>query len=123
MPKYLITCQTNEGVKSVGERGGGGLFDIPREIQWPIMHGVYKIVDAYAHWEGIRIAKEMVIHKLTILGDSMLVIRAMIKINNVGNNVFTRIMSRFLDILVEFEEYTLYHIKHEHNFCVDRWDK
>jgi ribonuclease HI len=80
------------------------------------------IVEAYALWAGLRLAKDMGILKLSILGDSMLVIRALIKRNIVGNNIFIGIMSHTLALLSEFEEYSLYHIKHEHNSC-DRWAK
>jgi ribonuclease HI len=81
------------------------------------------IVEAYALWEGLKIAKEMGIHKLHILGDSMLVIRVMIKRNIVGNNVLIGIMSHFLALLSKFEEYSLFHIKWELNPCVDWWAK
>ena len=85
---------------------------------------VYKnIVEAYALWAGLRLAKDMGILKLSILDNSMLVIRALIKRNIVGNNIFIGIMSRILTLLSKFEEYSLYYIKHEHNSCTDRWAK
>jgi hypothetical protein len=55
--------------------------------------------------EGIRIAKSMGIQKLTILGDSMLVIRVIIKRSITGSNVFTGVMYRSLTLLKEFEEF------------------
>jgi ribonuclease HI len=48
--------------------------------------------EAYALFEGIRIVKSMGIQKLTILGDSMLMIRAIIKRSIIKSNVFTGVL-------------------------------
>jgi len=42
------------------------------------------IVKAYALWAGLKLAKDMKILDLTILGDSMLVARAMIERHIIG---------------------------------------
>jgi hypothetical protein len=63
----------------------------------------------------------MGIHKLTILGDSMLVIKAIIKRNIIGNNVSIGVMSRSLSLLIEIEEYNLFHIKREQNSEAYHW--
>jgi ribonuclease HI len=81
------------------------------------------LIEAYALWEGIKFAKAMGIRKLTILGDSMLVIRAIIKQNIIGNNIFIGVISHSLALLVEFENYNVFHIKREFNIEVDHWEK
>jgi ribonuclease HI len=90
---------------------------------WGLGNVSNNIVEFYALWEGIRFTKAMGIQKLTIFGDSMLVIRAIIKRNIIGNNVFIGIISHSLSLLVEFEVYNVFHIKRELNFEVDRWAK
>jgi len=46
---------------------------------WGLGKVFNKIAEAYALWEGIKIAKEMRITKLIILGDSMMMTRDIIK--------------------------------------------
>jgi hypothetical protein len=70
---------------------------------------------------GLQRQKEF--RKITILGDSMLMIRAIIKQSDIGNKVFPGVISRTLSLLAEFEEYSAFHIKHEYNNEADQWEK
>jgi hypothetical protein len=72
---------------------------------------------------GVYLAREKGIRKITILGDSMLVIMELIKRHVFSNNVIIGIISRTLSLLNEFEDHSLYHIKREHNSEADRWAK
>jgi ribonuclease HI len=56
-------------------------------------------VEAYALYEGIMLDQSMGIEKLTICGDSMMVIREIIQESIVGGNVYTSVMSRSLTLL------------------------
>lgn len=102
----------------------GGIIRNPKgnlvtSYAWGLGNVSNNTVEAYVLWEDIEIAREMRIHKLVIFGNSMLVIRAIIKRSIVENNVFIGIIPRSLALLAEFEEVAIYHIKHEHNSCVD----
>jgi hypothetical protein len=57
------------------------------------------------------------------MGDSMPMIRALIKHYDIKNNVFLGVISRSLLLLVEFEGYSAFHIMHEYNNEVDHWTK
>jgi ribonuclease HI len=81
------------------------------------------IVEAYALWEGVQIAREKRISKIVILGDSMMVAWEIIKISMTGNNVFNSIISHTLTLLAKFEEIKIFHIKREFNSYVDYWAK
>lgn len=69
----------------------------------------------YALFEGIRLAQSMGIRRLTIWGDSMMVIRVIVKRNIVGGNVYFGMMSRSLALLNFFKDYSPYHIKRDLN--------
>jgi ribonuclease HI len=56
----------------------------------------------YALFEGIRLAQSMGIRRITICGDSMMVIRVIVKKNIVGGNVYFGVMSRSLALLKFF---------------------
>jgi ribonuclease HI len=81
------------------------------------------IAEAYVLWEGIKIAREMRISKLLILGDSMMVTRAIIKGIEVENNLLNNILFCSTSLLVEFEEVSILHIKCELNTIVDQMAK
>jgi hypothetical protein len=65
----------------------------------------------------------MGIQILTICGDSMMVIRTIVKKSIVGGNVYIGVMSRSLALLKNFDECTSFHIKCELNFEADKWAK
>jgi hypothetical protein len=74
-------------------------------------------------WQGIRLAKVKGLHKLIILGDSMLVIETLINQANFGYKPFPRVISWALSLLTGFDDYSFYHIKHELNNKADHWEK
>jgi ribonuclease HI len=76
--------------------------------------------EAYALFEGIRLAQSMGIQSLIICGDSMMVIRVIIKGYIVGGNVYSGVMSQSLALLKNFDECSLYHIKRDLNFEADK---
>jgi hypothetical protein len=82
-----------------------------------------QLFKAYALWQGIRIGTGKGIQRIIILGDSMLVIQAIIKQSNVGNNLFIGTISHILSFLGEYDDYRAYHIMRDQNHLVDHWDK
>lgn len=71
----------------------------------------------------IKIAKEMRITKIVILGDSMMVTKAIIKGSEVGNNLLNIVLSRSITLLAEFEEVSIHHVKRELNINADQMAK
>lgn len=89
---------------------------------WGLGQVSNNLAEAYAIWEGIRIAIGMGIQNHSILGDSMMVIRTLIKRNVTGNSVFLSVMSRSLALL-DGTNFKLFHVKRELNHEADRWAK
>jgi ribonuclease HI len=79
--------------------------------------------EAYALWQGIRLAMAKGIQKIIILGDPILMIRAIINQTDIGTKVHPGVISRALNLLAEFEYYSVYHIRHQHNNEADKWAK
>jgi ribonuclease HI len=125
----LKALQNTKGTRTTGAGGGGeGLFAVSEEIilftfAWGLGKVSNNIVEAYALWKGVNLVREKGIQKITILGDSLLVIRALIKRHAVGNNVIINIIACTLSLLNEFEIHSMFHIKREHNSLVDHWAK
>lgn len=79
--------------------------------------------ETYALFEGIRLAFSIGVQKITIRGDSMMVIRVIVHKNIVEGNIYFGVISRILALLKNFEEYSFFHIKRELNSDVDQKDK
>jgi ribonuclease HI len=82
-----------------GIAGAGGILGDPggnRVIQfaWGLGLASNNLVEAYALWNGLRLAYEEGVRPMIILGDSMLVIRAILKKSDirtlVNDQKFTR---------------------------------
>jgi hypothetical protein len=70
-----------------------------------------------------QISQGFGLSKISILGDSMMVIRYIIKRQTLDNNVITGIIFHSIALLKEFKEHSIHHIKQEHNSQADRWAK
>jgi hypothetical protein len=53
----------------------------------------------------------------------MLVIRVVIGKSKTGNNALSVLISRILNVLLGFEEVSIYHVKHEFNNKANYWAK
>jgi hypothetical protein len=112
--------------KNLGVAGVGGSLHSPKGIQiasYACGLGNVKtnIVEDYALWEGIKVAREMRITKIVILGLSMMVALEIIKRFASENNIFNSIIPHTLSLLEESEEVKIYHNKLEFNMGVDYW--
>jgi ribonuclease HI len=74
-------------------------------------------------WRGLCITKEEGFRTLIALGDSMLVIKAMIDQANPRGNKLSTLISRIIQILSHFDQVSFYHIKRELNGEADHWTK
>jgi hypothetical protein len=69
------------------------------------------------------IAKERKDTKITVFGDSMMVIRTINKRSQSENNALNGIISRILSLRESFVEFKIYHIKRDLNPIADHWEK
>jgi hypothetical protein len=60
--------------------------------------------ETYLLWKGLDIEKEGGLKTLIILGDSMLVIRAMVGNSELGRNALTILISRIHNFLARFDK-------------------
>lgn len=110
---YDGASKNNPGVASASgslrDPGGNPLVS----YAWGLGKVSNNIAETCALWEGIKMAREMMISKILILRDSMMVTRAIIKGTEVGNNLLHNILFYSTSLLVEFEEVSILHIKCE----------
>jgi ribonuclease HI len=69
------------------------------------------ILQAYSLSKGLDITKEEGLKTLIILGDSILVIRAMVGSLDPGSNALSVLISRIQKMFVIFDKVTFFHIK------------
>jgi len=108
--------------------GAGRIICNPRgnsivHFAWGLGKVSNNIFEAYFIWKGVNIAREKGIRKITILGDSMIVIRALIKRHVVSNNAIVGILASTQALLNEFEMHCLLLIKRDNNPLANRWAK
>jgi ribonuclease HI len=72
---------------------------------------------------GIRIVKEHNISHISIFGDSMLIVKAILKKQTVEKNLLNGILQRIRTIAESFGEINLFHIKRDLNPLADLWAK
>jgi len=81
------------------------------------------IVEAYALWERVFITIDKRVINIVILGDSIMVVRVIIKRTMIKNNASNSIISRIFSLLVEFDKVKIFHIKREINSRANYWPK
>jgi ribonuclease HI len=79
--------------------------------------------EAYALYEGTMHALLKGIRRIIICGDSMILIRAIIKQNIAGSNIYKGVLTRIQALLHQFKRYTMFHIKRELNTDADQLAK
>jgi len=72
---------------------------------------------------GIRIVKENNIYHISIFGDSMLIVKAILKKKTVEKNLLNGILQRIRTIAEIFGEINLFHINRDINPLADLWAK
>jgi ribonuclease HI len=88
----------------IGEAGTGWVLLEPGgnttdSYTWGQGNVSNNVVEAYALWEGVCIAKDQNVAKMVVLGDFMMVVRAIIKKSQFDNNVFNGIISHILSLI------------------------
>jgi ribonuclease HI len=111
-----------------GPAGVGGISLTLLETSWLPLPGVLEpttnnIAEAYALYVGIRIVKEHNISHISIFGDSMLIVKAILKKQTVEKNLLNGILQRIRTIAESFGEINLFHIKRDLNPLIDLWAK
>lgn len=81
------------------------------------------VVEAYALYKGVYIAKERNVPKIVVFRDSMTVVRAINKRSQYENNISNGIISRILSLIEGLYEFKLYHVKRELNPLANHWEK
>ena len=77
------------------------------------------MAEALALWQGLRIAKEMGISKLTIIGDSRVIIYALAE-NLMPNNIALRhLIQKIVAQTSSFKKINFYHVLRENNSNAD----
>ena len=77
------------------------------------------MAEALALWQGLRIAKNQGITKLTVLGDSRTVIQVMVE-NSLPNQMHLRHLIKTIKILtLSFLKIDFFHVLRRHNKEVD----
>ena len=77
------------------------------------------MVEALALWQGMRIAKEMRISELTIIGDSRIVIYALAEKLMPNNMALRHLIHKIVAQTSSFKKIDFYHVLRENNSNVD----
>jgi ribonuclease HI len=78
---------------------------------------------AFALYEGTRKALLKGIRRIIICGDSMILVRAIVKQNITRSNIYRGVLTQIQTLLCQFEKYTMFHIKRGLNMVVDQLAK
>jgi ribonuclease HI len=104
---------------------GGSLLDhrgnILASCTWGLGRVSNNVVEAYALYEGVCIAKVRNVSKIVVFGYSMMVVQTIIKKSQSRSNVFNGIISRTL--IKGFDEFKIFHIKRDLNPLADQMAK
>ena len=105
-------------------QGRGGVFFTPDGIikttfSWGLGTETNNIAAALALWQGLVIAKNKGITRLNVLGDSRIVIQAMVE-GNLPNHLHLRqLLSKIHSLARSFHKAEFYHVLRIHNKEVD----
>ena len=92
-------------------------------FSWGIGTVTNNIAETYALYVGIRIVKEHNISHISIFGDSMLIVKEILKKQTVEKNLLNGILQRIMTIVEIFGEINLFHIKRDLNPLANLWAK
>ena len=106
-----------------GRRGGRVFFTLDRlldiKFTWGLDIDSNNMAEALALWQGLRIAKEMGISKLTVIGDSRIIIYALAE-NLMPNNIALRhLIQNIVAQTSSFKKIYFYHVLMENNSNAD----
>jgi ribonuclease HI len=95
--------------------GGGGILEIPTgsmklSSTWGLRTETNNRVEALALWQGIIQAISHNIQDLVIIGDSRIVIKALIHQSKLKNAKLNNLLEKIQLLLGNFRSYKLYHV-------------
>jgi ribonuclease HI len=101
----------------------GGVLTSPRGIMmdtysWNLGLNMNNVAEAYALLKGIQITTGLHIKKLTVIGDSKLIISYLVQNNNPKNYLLKRIIERIRNTIKVMNIY-FYHTRHVNNGKAD----
>ena len=107
-----------------GAAGGGGIIsclegNIEIEYYWNIGNNSNNMVESDGLWQGLKQLEVRGIEEAIVLGDSRIIIQAMIEKNHCQNLRRTRQFEIILSILRTFRHLEFFHILHELNGKAD----
>jgi ribonuclease HI len=86
---------------------------------WGLGNVSNNLAEAYSLCMGLKVAKEFELKEIIVLGDSMMIIRAIVHWNHMENNVLRAVLARIRNLASTFDKIAFYHIEREHNSSVD----
>ena len=104
--------------------GGGGLFDpggnLILKFSWGLGMETNNVAEALALWQGLNQASHQGITDLTVVGDSRLIIQAVITRNLLPSCHLKQVMKHILALLPKFSDIGFYHVLRAHNEIADQ---
>ena len=116
--KVLFTDGASKGNPNVA--GGGEVLINPdgqmeTNFSWGLGIETNNISKALALWQGLLISKNQRISDITVLGDSRIIIQAMVE-NSLPNQMHLQHLIRKIHVLsLSFHKIDFFHILHNHN--------
>jgi ribonuclease HI len=109
-----------------GVAGVGGVITDPRETtETSFTQGLGVLsnnqAEAYALWQGLKIAKDSCARSLVVLGDSKTIINHMIFNSVPVDNPLASIIAQSKQEATNFSEISYYHVMRENNRDTNRW--
>ena len=118
---------TFDGAAQGGNCGGGGTLTVANNHHfhyWLGMgSGTNTKAELVALWALLRLARELNIDHISILGDSMAIIGWAKKVHLIRNNKLQGWLNRTADIMYTFQQLNFQHHHREHNTTADRLSK
>jgi ribonuclease HI len=107
-----------------GVAGGGGVLVSPTGITslsfaWGLGFETNNRAEALALWQGLTQALILNIHDLLILGDSRIIIQALIQCTRVTNAKLQHTLDKIQLLLGQFQTFQLYHVLWGNNAQAD----
>ena len=104
--------------------GGGGFVINPRgkteiEYSWSIRHESNNMVEAYGLWQGLKQVQKLGVEEVVIIGDSRLIIHALIKGRKGNNERLEGLLKRIRYMAKSIRKIEFFHVLRELNENAD----
>ena len=107
-----------------GRAGGGGVIINPRgkaeiEYSWSVGHESNNIAEAYGLWQGLKQVQNLGVEEVVIIGDSRLIIHALIKGRKGNNERLEGLLKRIRYMAKSIRKIEFFHVLRELNMTAD----